>query len=336
MLRRPWHIPTAFTLTTLCSAAIGHAQTADQPTPPESQNTPLSGTTNTDPNAPKRVVLPINTAPRESQSDKDRRAQALGLGGVLDDTGQRRGPNGVLLLPIEQAASDTDPLRTGLRRPNVDLRAVTSFERVFQMELDPKVFGHTAAQTGPNGGAMYARMNGAVTAIFPRGQYVATQAGEAPVVPAGTVYVIGDSLSAVYPRLRFNPEVTPAPDATNRAVSSAVTSSVEPVDRRADASLPTNAALLSVHEPAKTSKHTDAISAIAPTTQNQDPSMPGLTRRVEITSDIPRPIRPGDSERLWRSKWTDAKRATVVANLLDEALHAPAPTQPQPDSQQKP
>ncbi|QOI98979.1 MAG: hypothetical protein HRU70_00120 [Phycisphaeraceae bacterium] len=69
-----------------------------------------------------------------------------------------------------------------MRRP-MDLRMPTGFERVYEF------------RSGPDGKQVkYVRINGALVAVFDRGEYVATEMGGVPVIPAGTRFLIGDPL----------------------------------------------------------------------------------------------------------------------------------------------
>jgi hypothetical protein len=77
---------------------------------------------------------------------------------------------------VEQGVEDIGPLGQSLETPMLDLRVPTGFERVY---------------LAPDGSGNLMRINGALHAVFPRSEYIATQWGAMPVVPAGTVFHLG-------------------------------------------------------------------------------------------------------------------------------------------------
>lgn len=76
---------------------------------------------------------------------------------------------------VQQGVEDIGPLGESFEIPMADLRVPTGFERVYR---------------APGGGLM--RVSGAIHAVFPRSEYVATQRGVIPVVPAGAVFYLGE------------------------------------------------------------------------------------------------------------------------------------------------
>ena len=83
---------------------------------------------------------------------------------------------------VDPGTSDVSPNAASLRRMEVDLRRPTGFDGVYQLsKVD--AFGR-----GQN---MFMRIDGGVTAIFPRSVYVPTAAGLVPQIPPGTVFQIG-------------------------------------------------------------------------------------------------------------------------------------------------
>jgi hypothetical protein len=80
--------------------------------------------------------------------------------------------------PVEQGFEDTGILSRSFREPMADLRQAAEWDRVYRMEGDA--------------GAVFARRDGGVTAVFPQSDYVATRSGTVAAVPAGTIYVIGE------------------------------------------------------------------------------------------------------------------------------------------------
>ncbi|MBL0928301.1 MAG: hypothetical protein IBJ11_11730 [Phycisphaerales bacterium] len=77
---------------------------------------------------------------------------------------------------VEQTVADRDPLHTSLRQLPTDLRQDEGFEHLYRV---------------PGADNRFMRRSGAITAVFPRSQYVATRQGPLPVIPAGTVFYFG-------------------------------------------------------------------------------------------------------------------------------------------------
>lgn len=77
---------------------------------------------------------------------------------------------------VQQGVEDVGPLGQSLETPMLDLRVPTGFERVYLT---------------PDGSGNLMRINGAMHAVFPRSEYIATQWGAMPVVPPGTVFHLG-------------------------------------------------------------------------------------------------------------------------------------------------
>lgn len=82
------------------------------------------------------------------------------------------------LVPLDQGIADVGSLNASLRVPRSDLRVATDFERVYE------------APGNPN---MLVRVDGALYATFPRSEYITTERGRMPVVPAGTTWSIGEA-----------------------------------------------------------------------------------------------------------------------------------------------
>lgn len=82
-----------------------------------------------------------------------------------------------LLDPVDPGVADTGPLSVSERLMPADLRVPTAFERVYRL---------TGKQDG-----RFARVSGAITAVFPRSQYVRTEYGDVPEIPTGTIFYIG-------------------------------------------------------------------------------------------------------------------------------------------------
>ena len=84
----------------------------------------------------------------------------------------------VELIPVDAGVEDRGALSTSLFVEQKDLRQNQSFERLYKVEGSEDV---------------YVRKAGGLKAIFRSSQYVNIYGREVPIVPAGTVYVIGAS-----------------------------------------------------------------------------------------------------------------------------------------------
>jgi len=79
---------------------------------------------------------------------------------------------------VEAGFDDLGLLSRSTRIPMADLRIPDAWDRVYRMTAER--------------GDLFARRNGGVTAVFPRSDYVLGRDGEVAVVPADTIYVIGE------------------------------------------------------------------------------------------------------------------------------------------------
>lgn len=77
---------------------------------------------------------------------------------------------------IHPGYEDTGPLRRSLEREAIDFRTPSAFEHIY---------------LAPDGSGRMMRVSGALHAVFPRSEYIATRFGAAPVVPSGTIYYLG-------------------------------------------------------------------------------------------------------------------------------------------------
>jgi hypothetical protein len=87
--------------------------------------------------------------------------------------------------PVDPGSEDVGPLRISNRLLPADLRAPTSFEKVY------RVPGAASGVPGLDQGDRYARISGGVTALFPHSEYLQLRKGPIVVIPAGTVFYIG-------------------------------------------------------------------------------------------------------------------------------------------------
>jgi hypothetical protein len=104
---------------------------------------------------------------------------------------QASGVQGPSFTRLEQTVGDVDPLGISLRQLSTDLRQPTGFRDVFRINgsaMQARRYGFSATGGGTD---LLARMDGAVTAVFPQSVYVATRGGAMPLVPPGTIFFIG-------------------------------------------------------------------------------------------------------------------------------------------------
>ena len=92
------------------------------------------------------------------------------------------------LVRVEQGVSDVEPIAHSLMVQPVDLRSSVDFEILFQGTWYDPIVGTRD---------VFARRQGALTAVFPRSSYVRTESGVIPEIPAGTIFYIGDPVQAV-------------------------------------------------------------------------------------------------------------------------------------------
>lgn len=91
---------------------------------------------------------------------------------------------------IDPGHGDTSPNAVSLKRLDVDLRVPTAFGDVYKISTID-AFG--AEQR------TFIRMDGAITAEFPRSVYLPSLTGLAPDVPPGTVFYIGGRIEPPKP-----------------------------------------------------------------------------------------------------------------------------------------
>lgn len=85
---------------------------------------------------------------------------------------------------VQQGVADAGPLHVDLRVQPVELRAPMDYDSVYRGTL-PNGYGGTTDY--------FARISGAVTAVFPQSVYIdAAEGVRSAVVPPGTVYYIGE------------------------------------------------------------------------------------------------------------------------------------------------
>ena len=92
----------------------------------------------------------------------------------------------VELIPVDGGVADRGSLSDSLRSMPVDLRQNQSFEKLY------KVIGSED---------VYVRQAGGLRAVFKNSAYIDTETGAIPIVPAGTVYCIGEVTQEVLRQL---------------------------------------------------------------------------------------------------------------------------------------
>lgn len=82
----------------------------------------------------------------------------------------------------DQGIDDVQPLAISLRELQIDLRRPSGFDSVYRID-----------RTSPFSGReqLFMRMDGGITATFPRSLYVETETTLVPTVPPGTKFYIG-------------------------------------------------------------------------------------------------------------------------------------------------
>ncbi len=80
------------------------------------------------------------------------------------------------LQPVDQGIEDIGALNTTLRVQRADLRVASDFDRVYR---------------APGNDNSLMRIDGALHAVFAESEYLRTEKGSKPIIPAGTTWVIG-------------------------------------------------------------------------------------------------------------------------------------------------
>jgi hypothetical protein len=189
--------------------------------------------------------------------------------------------------PVESGLADVGPVGISQRAMPVDLRVGANFDRVYEIDGRPRLFGGTPAPT------YYMRMNAGVVAVFPRSSYTSVGNGIAIAdIPAGTVYSIGGNLSELVGQPTKADPKRPSSNYVNRSAEKRP--SPDPASQPAPKADPVNP------------KPTDDAKAHQPADKQKAPAPPA-TRATAPSG-------------LMRSLWFDEEyRKQRVAALLDEA-----------------
>ena len=138
-------------------------------------------------------------------------AVAVAAVAVVGPVAAGQTPPAPVLTPVDEAVADISPLQISLFDQRVDAGPASAFERVYQTDALP---------------GRYARIDGAVWAVFPRSAYVATQDdGLVAIVPENTVFYIGGP-----PASMLAPAPLPVPP-SDRWINGRVSAYVGPVVR---------------------------------------------------------------------------------------------------------
>lgn len=106
------------------------------------------------------------------------------------------------LIPVDAGVEDRGALSDSLKLEQVDMRQDYSFEKLYRVAGSDDI---------------YVRKSGGLSAIFKTSQYVQTSNGEIPIVPAGTVYCIGEIPPELIQQLGTLQEPLPEPKSMVRA-----------------------------------------------------------------------------------------------------------------------
>ena len=81
------------------------------------------------------------------------------------------------LIPVDAGIEDRGALSQSFRVNQIDMRQDNDFEKLYKIAGSDEV---------------YVRKSGGLSAVFSTSAYVHTSSGDVPIVPAGTVYYIGE------------------------------------------------------------------------------------------------------------------------------------------------
>ncbi|MBX3375771.1 MAG: hypothetical protein KF678_02055 [Phycisphaeraceae bacterium] len=85
-------------------------------------------------------------------------------------------------VPVEPGKEDVNPHALTMRRIELDLRKPVDFDNLYQI---------SKADAFGRGQRLFMRIDGGVTAVFPRSVYSGAVSGGVPEIPPGTVFWIG-------------------------------------------------------------------------------------------------------------------------------------------------
>lgn len=193
------------------------------------------------------------------------------------------------LRPIEQGVADRDPLSTSLRIIQPGLDEPSGFDQVFEVPGHP---------------GLLMRRDGALSAVFTRSEYTKTKRNIVVLVPAGTVYYIGD----VVAQLDAAKTTAPTPAASDPSLASPSTAApIRLVSNRLSLLVGEASPGLRLYE------RTDA-----PANARDEP--PAAPARAPEPVSIAAP--PGVPPTVWTS---EVYRRSRLAQILSAAGRSPGP-----------
>ena len=106
------------------------------------------------------------------------------------------------LIPVDAGVEDRGALGNSLRVVRTTFQQDHSFEKLYKVAGSEDI---------------YVRKSGGLQAIFRSSEYVPTSSGDVPIVPAGTVYCIGEIRPELIGQLGLLQEPLPDPDSMVQA-----------------------------------------------------------------------------------------------------------------------
>jgi len=225
--------------------------------------------------------------------------------------------------PIDEGVADIGPLGVGRHRLDVDFNVSRRFDQVFALPTG----------LGPDGSTpMFARTEGAITAVFPRSVYRPLRdrrgrvIGVGAPIPPGTIFYIGDLPEHLLgpsqqPNTHDNqpkPNITFQPSKATTQVSTKLTTSNHPSLQPATIHQPP---LAGQHQQSKQGQVQTKVSTYTPPTQRsqtQPNTPPAATQSTPIPPDHESspaaPPSPDMANDAYRAKIVNARLAELAAS----------------------
>jgi hypothetical protein len=232
---------------------------------------------------------------------------------------------------IDQAVADINPLGTSLRNLQVDLRQPTGFANVYEVPGRPD---------------LRMRINGGIFAIFPFSTYAQSRRGTVPLIPANTVFFIGEpspESTARIPKMNLQQFAEPSSEpqfvdlrtslggGLDRALRIDQTESTAPVSQEVEGRVQHRLAARSVLAPPEAGAHPAGESAQGQAAPRPPVDRPGAKPAAESTrrfrSDVQSagtPLIAAAAPLVNQSSDVDALLGTLSLNDAD----APITTEP--------
>jgi hypothetical protein len=199
---------------------------------------------------------------------------------------------GVNWKPVDQGYADRGPLSFSLRDTRVDLRQPMGFDRVYQIDGKPSLFGGA-----PTSSDYYMRMSGGLTAVFPRSSYTNTPQGAHANIPAGTVFSIGGPIAQIVSSAQPDKSNAPKKVPSSR------------IDQSAPKTTPASASQPAAQPAPDKARQDKSVNTTPPPPPAKEPDKAPAPR-----------LAPPTSVSLAGSLWNnEALRKQRVGALLDEA-----------------